>query len=214
VFGVIAFACALAASVPAEDYLLARAARAAEKGDRAQTSELLRAWATLGPRGGLPKGLEKEAAEALAWADGAGRFRLYASRLEDRVRVGSHDPAQLVGRIDAYAVIGGETLRITRAAEEASGRLEFRIDAVDAPVIIEAIMTRFGEEVIIARSELAPIAKAELPEAQSKDAFKKTLVVEEEKTRGPEDLTPWWLFVAGGAAALLIGGAIWQETRF
>src|SRR5262245_23996159 len=118
-------ACAIAAAPNAEDFLLARAAEAAHKGDRGAVMAMLRGWATLGPIGSLPVGLEKEAAEALIWAEGAGRFRLFASRLEDRVRVGVHDPASILGRIDAFGVVGGERIQIARAESEATDRLEF-----------------------------------------------------------------------------------------
>jgi hypothetical protein len=207
-------ACAFAAAPNAEDFLLARAHEAAAKGDRGALTELLRGWATLGPRGGLPVGLEKEAAEALAWADGVGRFRLFASRLEDRVRVGVYDPAALAARIDAFAVVNGETLRITRAADEVSDRLEFRIDAVDAPVIVEAVMTRFGTDVVLARAELAPNQQAALPPAPDKNAFQRRKHKTEDVSVEPDQPTPWWLIAAGAAAALLAGAAVWQETRF
>lgn len=211
----VALSCALAAGPTAEDFLLARAAEAAGKGDRGALTDALRGWATLGPKGGaLPAGLEKEAAEALAWADRAGRFRLFASRLEDRVRVGLHDPASLSGRIDAYAVVNGETLRIARAADEAFDRLEFRIDAIEAPVIVEAVMTRFGTEVILARAELAPPSSAQPPRTPDRAAFQGRARKPAEAAAAAEDVTPWWLIAAGVGAALLAGAAVWQETRF
>lgn len=221
----VALSCALAASPSAEDFLLARAAEAAGKGDRGALTDALRGWATLGPKRALPAGLEKEAAEALAWADRAGRFRLFASRLEDRVRVGLHDPAALSSRIDAYAVVNGETLRIARAADEAFDRLEFRVDAAEAPVVVEAVMTRFGTELVLARAELAPPSTAQLPSAPTLRAPKTAAGVRcGEHGRSPrpagascdqseEDVTPWWLIAAGVGAALLAGAAVWQETR-
>ncbi len=203
----------LTASPNAEDFLLSRAAAAKTAGDQETMTAALRGWASLGPRGALPPALEREAATALLWAEGEGRFRLFASRLEDRVRVGVQDPAELVDHIEAFALIDGETIRIARTENEASGRLEFRIAQPGATVRVTAVMKRFGGEVIIARAELAPSEKAALPKVPDKSAFKReTAAIETAPVK--DDALPWWWIAAGAAAACLAGAAIWQETRF
>lgn len=192
---------------------MAKAAAARTAGDQETMTAALRGWASLGPRGALPVSLEKEAAAALLWAEGEGRFRLFASRLEDRVRVGFRDPAELVDHIRAFAVVGGETIRIARTENEASDRLEFRIENPEATVRVVALMRRFGGEVVVAEALLAPTQHAELPKVPDKSAFTKR---ERAIEVGPvkDDPVPWWWIAAGAAAACLAGAAIWQESRF
>lgn len=207
-------ACAIAAAPNAEDFLLARAAEASAKGDRGAVVELLHGWASLGPKAALPVGLEREAAEALVWAEHVGRFRVYASRLEDRVRVGVNDPANLAGRIDAFGIVGQERIQITRAETEASDRYEFKVDAADKTVIVEAVMIKYGTDVVLARAELAPAKTTELPSVPDRSAFQGLMKKHVDIAAPPEDITPWWLIAIGAAAALLAGAAVWQETRF
>src|SRR5690606_7819515 len=109
--------------VEAETQLIEAARRAAARGDAPNVRRCLRGWASLRRQRDLPPGLEREAAEALSWAEDAGTLRIYGSRSGPRAKIGVEDPAGIVGRVDAWGQpVDGERYRLIRAESEAAGR--------------------------------------------------------------------------------------------
>jgi hypothetical protein len=199
---------------------LVDAARAAHaRRDPDAVEQRLRAWASLGTRdGALPEGLTSEADAAQAWARERGGFALFASTLTDRVSVGVRDPAGVLTRVDAWVEEGGALKRILRAEAERVDRREYRFgeaQLASATIVLDAIGTIDGDDVILARLVLRPSAALSPP--LPPDATKLA-----ERRRPARDVTPeaegalvpWWWIVAGAAASALVGAAIWQESRF
>ncbi len=204
----------LALSAPpaeAESRLVEVAVRAKRAGDAALTRKALRGWATLRRHPQLPAGLEPEAADATAWAAGAGQLRIYGSRLPDRVRVGVDDPAALVGRLDVSIAAAGGWARLTRARVEAAGRNEYTLPVGDREILIEAVMTDYGPEVVLRRSILAPPSRAlPPPKPAPKTAAAPPALVPGAPTA---PAAPWWWIALGVACAGLAGVAIYQEAK-
>jgi hypothetical protein len=212
----------LALSAPpaeAEARLVEVALRAKRAGDAAAVRRALRGWASLRHHPSLAAGLEAEAADAASWAADAGYLRIYGSRLTDRVRNGVDDPALIVGRLDVFLQRPtGERARLTRAGSEALGRNEYLVPASarELEIVIEAVMTDFGPEVILRRSILLPASGAAVPEQPDpKRAAEKAGVVQE-VIAPPRQETPifsWWWIAIGVAAAGLAGFAIYEDVK-
>jgi hypothetical protein len=212
----------LALSAPpaeAEARLVELALRAKKAGDAARAQHALRGWASLRRHPSLPAGLETEAADASSWAQGTGYLRIYGSRLPGRVRVGVDDPALIVGRIDVFLQKPtGERARLTRAETEAAGRNEYLVpeSAGELEIVVEALMTDFGPELVLRRSILAPASSASVPAKPDPKKAAAQAGFEEVVVPPPPDETPifaWWWIAIGVAAAGLAGVAIYQEAK-
>lgn len=197
--------------------LLRAAERAWRAGHRPEAERHLRAWATLGGSGTPATPLRSAAEEARSWALEAGRFRLYASRIQDRVRVGVHDPAGLVTRVRATARAGEASSVLRRLESEAPGRIEYVLEPGLPPEVeieVVAEMNVEGEIVLLRRLTLVPPGRLTLPPAP-------------DPTQAPPGPAPhlslppdggpglaWWWIVVGVAALGFAGAAIVQEARF
>lgn len=198
--------------------MLLEAARAADaQGDSAKRDRCLLGWASLQPRAQPPKGLEAPAARALAEIQARGGLDVYTSRLTDRVRIGVHDPAQLVDRVDAYAEVDGRRVRLARREGEAQDRRDYHLPAPDHPLIIELYSTQFGAELLLRQ---AIIAAAAPPLPGPPDPTRAAQRIEPQATlepnptpAAPDEPLSWWWIAGGVVAAGLAGAAIWQETR-
>lgn len=202
----------------ATQVFLDAAKRAKKRGDTADLERRLQAWATLAPIDPpLPTGLEAEAAESLAWAKEHGRFRIFASRLEDRVSVGVEDPAHLVARVDAWIRDGDKQLQLVRVDSERADRWEYRLGldrSSVAIVVIDAISTQTGKDLAIARAVFLPENDAPpvAPDPAKLAGVKPARTQEE--IIAPERGLKWWWIVGGAIAVGFAGAAVWQETRF
>lgn len=224
---VLAWLLAVAVAVPdapkAEgeraDEALIRAARAAcPAGETDRCRAALRAWATLASRTALPAGLEREAADAVAFAKNAGELRLFASRVGDRIRVGVSDPAGAVDRIDVWIGTQKGFVRLGMLEGGAQGRYEYTLAANDPrECLIDAVSTKFGGDVRLARTVLRPsevvVPTAPNPEKLTENVRKGALVTEPPKPRVVEDPLPWWVIAGGVVAAALVGAGVVQELR-
>jgi hypothetical protein len=197
---------------PAAPALLEAALGAKARGDQAELTWCMQAWATLG-EGTAPAELSAEAKGAAEWAAARGRFRMFGSRLPDRIRVGIEDPAGAVGRVIVTIREGASERRLVQAEESAPDRMEFHLGGELGPgaeVQIDALLTRLGGEQLIRRALIASLEAAPTPPSPAKPARLKA-------RRGAEpeaSSTPWWWIGAAIAAAALTGAAVWQETRF
>jgi hypothetical protein len=214
----------LALSAPpaeAEARLVEVALRAKRAGDAALVRRALRGWASLKHHPALPAGIEAEAADATSWAMSSGYLRIYGSRLPGRVRVGVDDPALIVGRLDVFIQDPSgqsERARLTRAESEAAGRNEYLVpeSASEREIVVEAVMTDFGDELVLRRSILAPASGTTAPERPDPKRAAEKLGFEEEIAPPPAEETPvfaWWWIAIGVAAAGLAGAAIYQEAK-
>jgi hypothetical protein len=206
---------------PAESILLETAREAKIRGDRAKVEWCLRGWASLGGGAPPPVTVSAEAALARAWAQGRPPFRVFGSRLADRIRVGLEDPAGLVGRVVVTIKEGDRELTLVPLEGSAPDRMEFGLDRPIHPeteVRIAALMTKLGGEALI-REVVLLESKAALPmapdlreklAASSSTALARRAPAPSEPS-GP--LLPWWWIGAGVLACALAGAAIWQERR-
>jgi hypothetical protein len=204
---------------PAEPLLLDAARAAKVTGDRARVEWCLRAWASLGGTSAPPVTVSAEAAAARAWAEGQTPFRLFGSRMSDRVRVGLEDPAHAVGRVIVTIQEQGREFQLRPLEGIAPDRMEFGLDrplGADSEVRIRALMTKLGSEALLREVTLrAPPAAAvpmapDLREKLTASATAARIGAEVE----PDDRPfPWWWIGAAAIAAALAGAAIWQETR-
>lgn len=214
----IALATALAGAPPDfESRLLDAARAAASEGDAAAAEALVFAWAGL-VRAAAPPAEPLPGAElALARAWSEGPFRLFGSRLEDRVRVGLHDPARLVDRLDVFLETSAGP-RLMTLLPSPAGRLEYGVDGplpAEGDVRIVALSARLGPLEPFREVVLPPPAALGLPPppgavpTSTLGAAGPALGVEPP----PAEIEwPWWL--AGAAIAVgLVGAAVWQETR-
>jgi hypothetical protein len=197
--------------------ILIEAARAAEsRGDETERDQWLRGWASLGPQTSLPKGLEAPAAAAQTFIQTQGGLEVYTSRLVDRLRVGVHDPARVVFRVDAFAEVDGKQIRLTRLEGEAADRLDYRLPTGTLTLIVDVVAKIGPREIVLRRAIVAP-ATAMLPAAP--DPSKAAARIDPRPRAEPapvieaEALTQWWWIAGGIVAAGLAGAAIWQETR-
>ena len=183
--------------------LLEVARQALANGDQARATRAARGLASLGDAP-VPQDL------AALGVGATPTFRLYGSRLADRVRVGLEDPAGLVGRLDVLVEVGGQTRALSPLEDHAAGRLEFgsrRPIPPDATIILRAWMTEFGTPMVLREvtSTLVapPTAPPKIEGATDTDASAEA------------EVSPWqwWWIGAGVLAAALTGAAVWQETR-
>jgi hypothetical protein len=200
------------------DEVLLAAARAACPADAAKCRDALRTWATLAARTALPAGLETEAADAVAFAKDAGALRLFASRVGDRVRVGVSDPVGAVDRIDVWIGTRDGFVRLGRLEDGAQGRHEYTLAADDPrELLIDAVSTRWGEDLRLARTVLSPadaaVPSAPDPEKLTKNVNANTIPVVAEKPRIVEEPLPWWIIAGGIVAVALVGAGVVQELR-
>ncbi len=206
---------ALGQTLNAESALLRCAQQAQAEQDQTSVRFCLRGWASLQPAGPLPEGLQREAQEAKDWARTAGTFVVFGSRLPGRVRVGVKDPAQIAGRVEVYAKLKGQRVRLRQLLGGGPGRLEYQLPEKDpqAEVIIE-VWT--AQDALIRRSTLAGGGAPALPKAPNLKAIEAKLNPKETavSTREEAPVIAWWWIAAGALAAGLAGAAIWQETRF
>ena len=205
----------VALAQPADvDARLAEYAREAVSANRpARVEDALRVWATLRHRAQplTEPDLRSPSADALSWAADQGLLRLYATRLPDRVRAGVRDPASAVARVEAFFLDAqGLRQRLFRMDEEDPTRFEYALPpgAEAHEVQVEAVMTRFGDPVVIARSVLVP-GGASPPSAP---------VLAVEPVEAPEPVAApepfgWWWIAAGAIAAGLAGAAVVEELR-
>jgi hypothetical protein len=199
----------------AEPMLLDAAREAKSKGDRARLEWCLRAWASLGGATPPPVTVSAEAASARTWAEGQRPFRLFGSRMPDRIRVGLEDPAHVVGRVIVTVQESGRELQLLPLEGIAPDRMEFGLDrplGADAEVRIRALLTAFGSEALLREvtllgsSPTLPMAP-DLREKQTATATRSVASTADERP------FPWWWVGAAAVAAALVGASIWQETR-
>ena len=146
----------------------------------------------------------------------AGPFRLFGSRLDDRVRVGLHDPHGLVGELIVTMVHGDARRRLSPIDALTPGRLEFgwnRPIPIDATIAIEAVMTKLGADMTLRRIVIGPVNDVALPKGPQIESST-TAAVETGDRRQIDASVSWWLLGLGILAAGLAGAAVWQETRF
>jgi hypothetical protein len=212
----------------ADQAFLNKAALAKRHHDAAGVTRALRAWATVAERADAKTaasvGLEAEAAEAIAWGKSAGRFELFITRLPDRVRVGVSDPAELLGRLDAFVDLKSERIRLRRLEDERQGRFEYGVDAAlstDREIVIEAVALGFGGEIVLKRVVLSGAASEGVPKAPDPKVLADRTLTWRQRQAPPEPVEPvtsepfpWWILAAGAVAAILVGAAVWQETRY
>lgn len=207
-----------AADDPAGLFLTAAEA-AHRRGDGARRDTYLRGWATLGARPPAPAALAEPAAAALQWASGAGAFRLFASRHDDRVRIGLNDPAQLVTRLEATGRTADRATVLARADGEVPGRFEHVLDPAlgeDARVEIRAWADSVDPPILVRRilvggAEAAPAAPDPTSLRGVPERLRSAPVDVAESARA--DRWPWWWFAAGAVALGLAGAAVWQESQ-
>lgn len=211
------FLVTLAAPADPVAVLLREAEVAAAQGDEARRDRCLLGWASLQPRSRPPTGpLEAAAARALAQIQGQGGLDVYTSRLADRLRLGVHDPAGLVDRVDAYAEVEGRRVRLTRVEGGALDRRDYRLPEARHPLVIELWSTQFGPELLLRQTFIAAGAPT-LPGPPDPKRSAQVIAPQPERVQPaaeePSPLLSWWWVAGGILAAGLAGAAIWQETR-
>jgi hypothetical protein len=192
--------------------LLDAALRSEAKGRAPEVERYLRAWASLGATPLPPDELARAAHEAEGWVLVEGRFRLFASRTNDRIRVGLSDPARIVTRIEAIVSRGGAESVLMRSESEASGRLEFVVDPSLPPEVtieVRAVASIGGQEITIRRVSVAADAALPAPPRTDLPAVVPPPVQVEE----PPNAIPWWWLAVGAIAAGLAGAAVVEELR-
>ncbi|MCC7384433.1 MAG: hypothetical protein IT384_21480 [Deltaproteobacteria bacterium] len=207
----------LAAPDDPSGLLLRAAERAWRAGHRPAVERHLRAWATLGGNGTPATPLRSAAEEARSWALEAGRFRLYASRIQDRVRVGVHDPAGLVTRVRATARAGDASSVLQRLESESPGRIEYVLEPglpPDVDIEVVAEMNVEGETVLLRRLTLVPPGRLTLPPAPDPTRPPPGPIPHAAPPPGEDPGLAWWWIVVGVAALGFAGAAIVQEARF
>ena len=135
-----------------------------------------------------------------------------------RLKLGLHDPAGIVTRIEAIGRTADRAVTLPRAEQEADGRMELIIDASLPPdarfevttycdLLAEPMVVRV---VTIGGASLAPAA----PDPKSlRAAPPRQRVAAVDTMADVGDPLPWWWVVAGVVTLSLVGGAVWQETR-
>lgn len=207
----------LAAAQDPGAVLLEAAMRAQAAGHAAEAERWVRGWATLGASPRPPPELAGLAAEAESWVLEAGRFRLFASRTGDRVRVGLDDPARLVDRVEVAAVTEGGRALLKRAESEAPGRMDFILDAAlpEGSILeVRATAEVGGEALVLRRFVLAEAQAAPASPSMVPPPPDPRLQRPQAQQAAAHDPVPWWWIAAGVVAAGLAGAAIVQETRF
>ena len=200
----------------ADRVLLDRARDAQRSGDSAAVQRFMRGWASLRSRENLPKGLESEAARALAFTEENGRLRLYGSWRDGRIRVGVRDAAEVVDRVYAWSIDSkGRRTQLVQVGQEPDGGLLYRVDEeAVTTVVIEAVM--LSEETIVVAATTLRRVQAELPSPPDPEALPRRLVekpVPVPPRSEPSSPVTWWWIVAGAAAAAVTGWAIAEEVR-
>ena len=191
--------------------LIAAAQQAQASGDQVGASAALAGLASLGVKS-VPEDLRSALRDVESELGPDGRFRLFASRVDDRVRVGLSDPAGLVGRVDVFAVESSGRRRLYRSEHAPAGRREYYGDpplAAGVPVIVEAWVLRFGPPFSLKTIELKSAAA---PAAPSAEAPAVLMLQTKEAVRSRE--IPWWVWAGCALAAGLTGLAVAQELRF
>jgi hypothetical protein len=184
----------------------------------AERERLLRGWASLGGAPEAPPGLSADAQRALSWVLEAGRFRLFASRQGGRLKLGLHDPAAMVTRLDVLAVVGEQSLALPRAQSDEPGRLDYTIDPAlpeRTLILVQAYARAPGGDVLVRELRLEPHEVTPLPAAPDPNA-KAPIGRRHLEVAPPADASPvipWWWIAVGAVAAGFVGAAIWQETR-
>lgn len=191
---------------------------AAASKNPAELERLLCGWASLG---GSPEALSRlsvEAQRALSWGLEAGRFRLFASRQAGRLKLGLHDPAAMVTRLDVLAVVGEQSVALPRAESDEPGRLDYTIDPAlpeTTVIAVRAYARAPGGDILVRELRLEPHEVAPLPAAPDPNA--KAPVGRRRLDFAPpadaSPVIPWWWIAVGAVAAGFVGAAIWQETR-
>ncbi len=184
----------------------------------AESTRILRTWATLGAHGVVPQAHREGAQQAKAWAETVGPLRVFASRVSPtRVRVGVDDPAHGVDRLDVYAVgSAGQLAQMTRAESEAAGRNEYVMPPGPARAVrVQAVMLVAGQRIVLKTVDLEA-ASAGLPSAPKAAPAPPTpaVLAPVAPTEAHSADIPWWWIAAASVAAVLVGTAVWQETRF
>lgn len=184
----------------------------------AERERLLRGWASLGGAPEAPAALSADAQRALTWVLEAGRFRLFASRQGGRLKLGLHDPAAMVTRLEVLAVVGEQSLALPRAESDEPGRLDYTIDPAlpeRTVILVRAHARAPGADILLRELRLEPQEAAPLPTAPDPNA-KAPIGRRRLEAATPADASPvipWWWIAVGAVAAGFVGAAIWQETR-
>ena len=182
----------------------------------------MRGWASLQPTAppddpALARfQLRGAALDALAFVEKEGPLRVYGSWRDGEVKVGLHDPARIVDRVDVWVEdTEGNRVRLRRGVD---GRLRYKLDAeVERSVVIEAVFVGV-RGVVLAQTRLAPsAAPVALPAAPDPKALRDRLddrpLKRAPQPAGSQPAVRWWWVVAGIAAAALTGTAIVQELQ-
>ena len=207
-----------APSAPARDRVLLQHARVAmAKNDRISARRFLRGWASIASREKLPIGLEASASAAMSFIDETGRLRLFGWWQDGFVQVGLHDPAEIVNRVEAWAIAEVQPPRpLVKEGGLSDRRSRYRLDDAGSAkaVRLRAIFVADdGTEVVLTEVTLDLESASEPPTPDPAALSRRfqprpspPLVAVE-----PEPVVRWWWVAAGIVAIALAGAAIAEE---
>jgi len=146
----------------------------------------------------------------------SGSVRIFAARLEDRIRLTVSDPAQILGRVQVYIATQKGFRLLTRLDSHAVNRHEYGgigALATTARIKVKAYL-RWPHDHILARRIFLE-GEIALPGPK----FERTVVATCAGCEKPQPYMPytgsiWWLVGLAAFSVSLAGAAIWQEQTW
>ena len=148
-----------------------------------------------------------------------GAFRIYASRLPDRIRLALTDPAEVLGRVQVFVKTPQNWRLLSRLESHAVNRFEFGDIgplSSDATYKIEAYMRWPHDDILIRTNYLYPEEDQLQPRLSlsQTDSTTTTCALVSDCPPADSKATLWWTFAVGIFALGFAGGAVWQEFDF
>lgn len=205
-------------STEALELLWSQALQAEQAGNVQDQDRALWGWMTLKEEvRSIPEPFQAWTDRIQKRLETSGSVRIFAARLEDRIRLTVSDPAQILGRVQVYIKTQKGFRLLTRLDSHAVNRNEYGgIGALDtsARIMVQAYL-RWPHDHLLARRIFLEGDNTALPGPQFEprvaaacDGCQKT------KPYTPYTGSIWWLVGLAVLSVGFAGGAIWQEQAW
>ena len=199
---------------PALDLLWSVALEAEKTGDLQEKERALWGWMTLKQEvRSIPEPFQAWTDRLQKRLETSGAVRVFAARLQDRVRLTVNDPAQILGRVQVYIATPQGYRLLTRLDSHAVNRNEYGgigpLDS-DAKVMVQAYL-RWPHDHLLAKAVYLE-QQGTLPGPKFEPAVAAAcLRCDEPKRYVPYNGSVWWLVGLAVFSTGLAAGAAWQE---
>ena len=192
-----------------------RALKAQVQQDKRTRDQAILGWLSLSPDVSvLPAPFEQLSDELVTRAQETGALRIFASRMQDRIRIAIHDPAKVVGRIQCFIKKPSGWRLLSRLESHAVSRFEYgdvgTLSASDE-FRVEAYLPWPDDGILVRRFRILQESKVQLPALPLEKAVTSTNTASRRWADGDSPSDLWWALAIGVIALGFTGTAVWQE---